>query len=167
MQRRAWLWICVNWALALLSVLPWGASRGWGAQRSPKKPVQKKEQTREEPKGESQQREPEVHWPKDLSKLQGLEVEHVPLLEVTSPEGKEESFQLLIRVGQKAHPMDTAHFLKRVEVWIDDVKNCDLVLQPADLLPRWQLGVRKKPKMQVTVKAECNLHGVWANRLVI
>jgi len=167
MRRRAWLGICANLALALFSILPWGVSRGWAAQKGSKKPVQKREQTREEPKGRSQKQEPEVHWPKDLSKLQGLEVEHVPLLEVTSPEDKEESFQLLIKVGQKAHPMDTTHFLKRVEVWIDDVKNCDLVLQPADLLPRWQLGVRRKPNMQVTVKVECNLHGMWANRLVI
>lgn len=166
MKRREWLGVSKRWTVALFSALLLGASKGWAAQKSSKKPVQKTK-PQEEPKTEPQKETPEVHWPKDLSKLQGLEVEHVPLLEVTSTEAKEESFQLVIKVGQRVHPMDKTHFLKRVEVWIDDVKNCDLVLQPADLIPRWQLGVRKKPKMQVTVKAECNLHGVWANRLVV
>ena len=54
-----------------------------------------------------------------------------------------------------------------VQIWIDERKECEMSFQPGDLLPRWQFAIRRRPSMQITVKAECNLHGIWANRLVL
>lgn len=91
----------------------------------------------------------------------------MPLLEVVSPETKEDAIQLIIRVGQQSHVMTQAHYIRWLHVWIDEVKACEMSLHWGDLFPRWQMSLRRKPSMQITVKAECNLHGIWANRLVL
>lgn len=140
----------------------------WGSQEGPKG-KKRKEGFQKSPlkdNGPSQDQQ-KVQWPQDMSKLRGIEVDHVPIIEVMVPEGKEEFIELVIKVGQQFHVMTQAHFLRKVEVWIDEVNNCELRLYPADLFPRWRLSVRRRPNMQVTVKAECNLHGIWANRVVI
>lgn len=111
--------------------------------------------------------EPEVHWPTDLTKLKGLEVDHIPLLEVKTPEGREESLDLSIRVGKTLHEMHPAHFLRWLQISVDDVKLCEMNFQADGLVPRWQLTIRRRPSIQITVKVECNLHGIWANRLVL
>lgn len=160
----------MGWApLAMVAPLavPWELGCAW-AQAGTSGKARKKPSKATKPRSSPPQKtEPEVHWPKDISRLQGLEVDHVPLLEVLSPEGKDEAIQLVIRVGQQFHVMTQAHFLRWVQVWIDDVKGCEMSLHPGELLPRWQLSIRRKPSMQITVKAECNLHGIWANRLVL
>jgi desulfoferrodoxin-like iron-binding protein len=172
MERR--LWIKAGMGLAAIAL---GASMGiqlepkqlQAQERFSEKPPKKNPKASKPRPSPEKKVEPQadVHWPKDISRLQGLETDHVPLLEVLSPESKEEAVQLIIRVGRQMHSMTQTHYLHWVQVWIEDLKACEMSLQPGDLIPRWQLSLQRKPSMQITVKAKCNLHGVWANRLVL
>lgn len=172
MERRLWIKTGIGFvALALGSVMGVQLEpKGLEAQdRSSDKPPQKntkKSKPRSVPEKKVEP-EAEVQWPKDISKLQGLEMDHVPLLEVLSPESKEDAVQLVIKVGRQTHAMTQAHHLRWVQVWIEDQKVCEMSLEPGDLIPKWQLSLNRKLSMQITVKACCNLHGVWANRLVL
>jgi desulfoferrodoxin-like iron-binding protein len=131
------------------------------------KPSGKKGKGKPEPEPPpAPEKEPEVHWPANLSRLTGLEVEHVPLLEIHTPEGRED-IDIVIRVGKQPHEMTIAHFLRWVQIWIDDVKACEMSFEPSNIVPRWQVTIRRKRSIQITVKAHCNLHGIWANRLVL
>jgi desulfoferrodoxin-like iron-binding protein len=171
MDRRVWLRALLG--LVPVGMLVSGIVQDWGAlwaQTGPSGQPKKKSSKGGEAQSSRPKKadpEPEVHWPKDISRLQGLELDHVPLLEVLSPESKEDAVQLVIRVGQKLHVMSQAHYLRWVQVWVDDLKGCEMSLQPGNLLPKWQLSIHRKPSMQITIKTECNLHGVWANRLVL
>jgi desulfoferrodoxin (superoxide reductase-like protein) len=147
--------------------LAWGEA--WAQAKSPKgKGGEKKgPPPPAEPPKPPEVQEPEVHWPTDLTKLKGLEVDHIPLLEVKTPEGREESLDLSIRVGKTLHEMHPAHFLRWLQISVDDVKLCEMNFQADGLVPRWQLTIRRRPSIQITVKVECNRHGIWANRLVL
>ncbi len=170
MERRVWIKSGIGLmsiALALGNRFPL-EPRLLGAQDRVSEKPRKKSSLPPKPKASPEKKpEPEVHWPKDISRLQGLETDHVPLLEVLSPESKEEPVQLVIRVGRQLHVMTQAHYLRRVEILVGDLRACEMSLQPGDLIPRWQLGLQRKPSMQITVKIHCNLHGIWANRLVL
>ncbi len=154
-------------ALAVFSRLPLENTSLWAQQRSSEKSKKKSSQGSKLKPSQEKKPEPEVHWPKDITRLQGLEVDHVPLLEVLSPESKEESLGLVIRVGRQLHHMTQAHHLQWIQVWVDDLKACEIILQPGNLIPRWQLSLHRRASMQITVKTQCNLHGIWANRVVL
>lgn len=172
MERRLWIKAGMGLvALALgsrmgIQLEPKGLEAQERSSDKPPQKIPKKSKPRSLPEKKADP-EAEVQWPKDISKLQGMEMDHVPLLEVLSSESKEEAVQLVIKVGRQMHAMTQAHYLRWVQVWIEDQKVCEMSLEPGDLIPRWQLSLQRKPSMQITVKTRCNLHGVWANRLVL
>lgn len=172
MERRSWIRTGVGLVVAALGFwirIPREPKLLEAQERYSDKPGRKLPQASKPQSLTKKKVEPEteVHWPQDISRLRGLEVDHVPLLEVFSPESKEEAVQLVIRVGRQLHVMTQAHYLRWIQVWIEDQKECEMSLQPGNLIPRWHLSLQRKPSMQITVKTQCNLHGVWANRLVI
>ncbi len=118
-------------------------------------------------KGAAEKKEEVVNWPADLSKLQGLEVEHVPIMEVSPPVAKDETVELSVKVGMTPHEMTADHFIKKIEIWIDENKRCEIQLFPKEMLPRCRIALVRRPSMQIMVRAECNRHGIWANRLVL
>ena len=118
-------------------------------------------------KGAVEKKEEVVQWPADLSKLQGLEMDHVPILEVSQPAGKEDTVELSVRVGMTPHEMSPDHFIQRIQIWIDENKRGEIQLFPKELLPGCRVTLVRRPSMQIMVKAECNRHGIWANRLVL
>ena len=74
---------------------------------------------------------------------------HVPVVEQTEK-------GLLIKVGSVAHPMEEKHYIEWIEVVADG--NAERVfLKPGD---KPEASFCCKPK-QVTVRAYCNLHGLW------
>lgn len=108
-----------------------------------------------------------VHWPSNLSKLQGLELDHVPLLKVHPAEYAKEHIDLEIRIGKRLHEMSRFHSIRWLQIWIDKRKVCQMSLSPQGMVPQWRFTFLRGASMQVTVKVGCNRHGIWANRLVI
>jgi superoxide reductase len=74
---------------------------------------------------------------------------HVPVLEKTD-EG------LKVTVGSVPHPMEDNHYIEWIEL-IADGKVCRRTLQPGDA-PE---AVFRCAGDEMTVRALCNLHGLW------
>ena len=110
---------------------------------------------------------PVVHWPRDLSNLEGDELEHIPILSAHPAEGLENAIDLEIQVGQRLHPMNVFHSIRWVQIWIDETKAMEMTLEPNNIVPRWRVTIAKKAPFRITVKVACNRHGIWANRLAL
>ncbi|MCB4757104.1 MAG: desulfoferrodoxin [Elusimicrobia bacterium] len=74
---------------------------------------------------------------------------HIPVVEKTGS-------GLLVKVGSIAHPMEDKHYIEWIEVLADN------------LVYRKNLGPGEEPKAEfpvksakITVRAYCNLHGLW------
>ncbi|MCF7958436.1 MAG: desulfoferrodoxin [Phycisphaerae bacterium] len=61
-----------------------------------------------------------------------------------------------VKVGSVAHPMEAAHFIEWIEL-IADGKACRQFLNPGDA-PEVNFYIEAE---SVTVRAYCNLHGLW------
>ena len=74
---------------------------------------------------------------------------HVPVVEKTGGSMK-------VRVGEVAHPMEEKHYIEWIEV-IADGKTYRQFLNPGGV-PEAEFPIEAS---QVTVRAYCNLHGLW------
>ena len=74
---------------------------------------------------------------------------HVPVVEKTGGSMK-------VRVGEVAHPMEEKHYIEWIEV-IADGKAYRQFLNPGGV-PEAEFPIEAS---QVTVRAYCNLHGLW------
>ncbi len=108
-----------------------------------------------------------IHWPADLSKLQGLEVDHVPLIRVQPAGERKDLVNLEIQVGQRLHEMTLLHAIHWVQLWVDEHKVSQMTLTPGRVVPKWRFTLRRMGSMRVMVRVGCNRHGIWANRLAV
>ncbi|RKY21125.1 MAG: desulfoferrodoxin [Planctomycetota bacterium] len=74
---------------------------------------------------------------------------HVPVVSV-------EGGKVVVRVGEVAHPMQEAHYIEWIEVSAGG-HVCRKFLNPGDE-PAAEFEV---PDGELTVRAWCNLHGLW------
>lgn len=75
---------------------------------------------------------------------------HIPVVQKTN-EG------IVVEVGSVHHPMEEKHYIEWVEVLAGE-KACRVFLKPGDA-PRAEMKlVTDQP---ITVRAYCNLHGLW------
>lgn len=74
---------------------------------------------------------------------------HVPVVEKVDGGIK-------VTVGEVAHPMEEKHYISWIEV-IADGRSCRRFLSPGDA-PEAVFGVKGD---SITVRAYCNLHGLW------
>lgn len=77
---------------------------------------------------------------------------HVPVIEKVANGYK-------VTVGSVEHPMTEEHYIEWIEV-ITDKKVLRKYLKPGDK----PFGVFKTDATNVTARAYCNLHGLWANK---
>jgi superoxide reductase len=74
---------------------------------------------------------------------------HVPVVERTNGEVK-------VKVGTAAHPMLVSHYIEWIEL-VAGEKTCRRFLRP-DEAPE---AIFKTSADRLTVRAYCNLHGLW------
>ncbi|HOV15847.1 MAG TPA: desulfoferrodoxin [Spirochaetota bacterium] len=74
---------------------------------------------------------------------------HIPIIEKTNDGIK-------VKVGSVAHPMEDKHYIEWIEL-ITDKKVCRKLLKPGDA-PEVTFCVDTD---KYTVRAYCNLHGLW------
>jgi desulfoferrodoxin-like iron-binding protein len=108
-----------------------------------------------------------VHWPSDPARLSGLELDHVPLLRITEPTTNTDVVELEVKVGKRPHPMSNRHSLKWVEIFVNDKKLCELRIYKTGMAPQWRFSLVRTSAMRIVVRVGCNVHGVWANRLIL
>ena len=85
----------------------------------------------------------------EKSQDQGNE-KHVPIIEKTE-------FGYKVKVGSTEHPMEESHFIEWIEINTDDGKSGKKFLNPGD---KPEADFYAKANI-VTVRAYCNLHGLW------
>jgi len=80
---------------------------------------------------------------------QGLE-KHLPVVEKTEEE-------IVVKVGQIAHPMEEAHYIEWIEINTVDGKSGKKFLKPGD---KPEVVFQTKSEIE-SVRAYCNVHGLW------
>ncbi|HNZ86086.1 MAG TPA: desulfoferrodoxin [bacterium] len=88
----------------------------------------------------------------EKSQDQGNE-KHVPIIEKTE-------FGYKVKVGSTEHPMEESHFIEWIEINTDDGKSGKKFLNPGD---KPEADFYAKANI-VTVRAYCNLHGLWKSK---
>ncbi|MGI6681185.1 MAG: desulfoferrodoxin [Bdellovibrionota bacterium] len=91
---------------------------------------------------------------------EGLE-KHVPVIETLEKSDCDSGKRRLIKVGDIAHPMELKHYIN----WIE-------VIKPSKKIARKNLNPNQEPSMEFkieedgeyTVRAYCNLHGLWETK---
>ena len=78
---------------------------------------------------------------------------HVPAIEKD-----EQNKKLIVRIGEVLHPMENEHYIQWVEV-ITDGSTRRKFLEPGRE-PKAEFCL---PKKDFSVRAYCNLHGLWKN----
>ncbi len=76
---------------------------------------------------------------------------HVPIVE-------EKGDEIIVRVGEILHPMEEAHYIEWIELICND-KSIRHFLKPGDK-PEAKFEKLSNP---YTIRAYCNLHGLWRN----
>ncbi len=81
---------------------------------------------------------------------------HVPVIDITNDE-------VVVRVGEVAHPMEEAHYIK----WIYLVTDKDI--KKVELKPNMEAQANFKLEKDEEVREAldyCNLHGLWIKEMV-
>ncbi len=110
---------------------------------------------------------PVVHWPSDPNRLSGLEVEHVPVLNINDCSVAPDALELEVRVGKRLHPMSHRHTLRWLELFVNGRKVEEVRVYRTGILPVWRFCLVRTPSLRIVVRVACDVHGIWANRLIL
>lgn len=82
---------------------------------------------------------------------------HVPVTEVLPADVCRGVDGIKVKIGAEEHPMTEDHFIEWIEIEIEDGRTGRKYLKPGDK-PEVVFQTRQKA---VSVRAYCNLHGLW------
>ena len=100
---------------------------------------------------------------KDLDNLTSFEQLHLPWIIIPEFVKKDEEFEILVKIGKVDHPMTDEHYIRGIQLCVD--KECFkriLLDPPSHSETKFKISLKKDS--MITVRAECNLHGVWQSR---
>ena len=89
-------------------------------------------------------------------KEEGTE-KHLPVIEELPANACREKDGFKIKIGETEHPMEKNHYIEWIEISAADGKSGKKFLSPGDK-PEADFYTRKKI---VSVRAYCNIHGLW------
>jgi superoxide reductase len=111
---------------------------------------------------------------KDPAKKSPLEKGHVPVILAPTMVKADESFMVVVSVGENLHPMGPTHWIEYIDLYIGNEPTGRAELQSRGYLqPRVTFSVvlhkEQIPGGKVTLVARqhCNLHGLWEGSLDI
>jgi len=85
----------------------------------------------------------------DANTVEASKEKHIPFIE-------EKENENIIRIGETPHPMTNDHYIEWIEV-MTDRENIKIFLSPGD---KAEISLHKRYNI-VSVRAYCNLHGLW------
>lgn len=98
-----------------------------------------------------------LHTKEDIAKTGESEKKHLPVVKVSDiGDGYK---NILVNVGELEHPMTKEHFIRKIYIYI----NKELVSITAlskDIKPETNIKIKTDSK-EISVVAECNIHGSW------
>ena len=93
-------------------------------------------------------------------------VKHIPAITVNKQcnlISEQPCFDIIVRIGQTLHPMETAHFIQFIDCYVDNVYVSRIVLTPGVFAAGcFHL---KTHGAKVTIVENCNLHGYWKSEV--
>lgn len=89
-------------------------------------------------------------------------IKHIPSIKVVKQCGiipEEPCTDIIVRIGEKLHPMEEKHFIMFIDLYIDDKYASRVMLTPA----LWASAVFhiKTEGKKLSVVERCNIHGYW------
>lgn len=102
-----------------------------------------------------------INEPKDKNNMDDLEKKHTPVLEFPAKVKKGEAFELSVKVGSMAHPMQNAHFIQFVELFVDGLYLTRVNFTPVVTEPKAKISVILSAGKEISAVIRCNLHGLW------
>lgn len=114
------------------------------------------------PRAAFQEKEDAVKTAADKNNLTELEKKHIPVITIVKtcglfPDGCEDA---RIKIGEITHPMQPAHYIVHIDVYIDKKFISRIILTADKLQPAVALHLRKQEGVLSVVEL-CNLHGAW------
>jgi len=103
---------------------------------------------------------------KDANNPTSFEEKHLPWIIIPEFIKKDKEFEVIIKVGKVNHPMTDEHYIRGVQLCID--KKCfeRILLNPKNNSEaKFKISLEKDSLL--TARAECNLHGVWEDKIKI
>jgi superoxide reductase len=93
---------------------------------------------------------------------------HIPSINVIKECGlipEESCTDIVVRIGEKLHPMEEAHFITFIDCYIDDKYVSRVMLTPGV----WASAVFhiKTTGSKVTIVERCNVHGWWKSEAIL
>ena len=103
---------------------------------------------------------------KDIDNPTSFEQAHLPWIIIPEFAKKGEEFEITVKVGKVDHPMTDEHYIRGIQLCID--KKCfeRILLNPADHSEA-KFKISLKKDSLITARAECNLHGVWEDKIEV
>jgi desulfoferrodoxin len=89
-------------------------------------------------------------------------VKHIPAIAINKKCGlipEESCVDVTVRIGEKLHPMESAHFISFIDCYTDDEFVSRVQLTPG-VFAAACFHIKSKAS-KVTVVERCNLHGYW------
>ena len=100
----------------------------------------------------------------DPSTLSTEERRHVPVLTLPERVRRGRSFDLVIQVGPTPHVMEPTHRIDWVEALVGSERVFVADLGAAVSYPIVRVPLTLQASASITVRARCNLHGIWRTR---
>jgi superoxide reductase len=105
-----------------------------------------------------------VENPEEMSLL---EQKHSPVIKAPDKIKAGEPFEVQIDIGSVEHPMERAHYIGWMQLFVDDIPIARVDFQPVVSRPKATLTVLLEESATLRVLESCNLHGMWESKLEI
>jgi superoxide reductase len=102
-----------------------------------------------------------INEPKDKNIMDDLEKKHTPVLEFPEKVKRGEAFELGVNVGHAQHPMQNAHFIQFVDLFVDGLYLTRVNFTPVVMEPKAKISVVLSAGKEISAVLRCNLHGLW------
>ena len=101
-----------------------------------------------------------INKAKDPSNMTELEKKHVPIIQLGAENKETKKITITVKIGEVEHPMIKEHYIKYIELYIDNKSVGKVDLKPGDK-PEAKFEVEVPAGGRITAREECNVHGVW------
>ncbi|MEW6087099.1 MAG: desulfoferrodoxin family protein [bacterium] len=101
-----------------------------------------------------------INKAKDPSNMTELERKHVPVIQLGEENKEKKTLVITVKIGEDEHPMVNEHYIKYIELFIDNKSAGKVDLKPGDK-PEAEFEVKSPVSGHVTAQENCNIHGLW------
>jgi superoxide reductase len=103
----------------------------------------------------------QINRVKDPNNLTGKEKGHAPVIILPENIQPDKTFEVKINVGKQLHGMNSSHYIRSIEMFVNDISFARTEFTPHAPQPMVTFPCKIKKKSTIRVMIDCNLHGLW------